>query len=98
MEIFRREKGIPEPEETPEKQGGATSEKQAETTDEKQAEEKSERQAETKPEEQSEEQPEDASEESSEKQELPPYLRYQAPSDNADVGRFSNGKIDKDEL
>ena len=123
MEIFRKEKGIPEPEEKKDEEKAAkksdadNSVGEADKADETAAQEADadkadvsavqdiptekrvtdavEEDAETSKQAES---AESATAEEESKEELPPYLRYQAPSDNADVGRFSNGRIDKDDL
>ena len=123
MEIFRKEKGIPEPEEKKDEEKAddksdadnsvgeadkadetAAKEADADKADvsavqviptEKGATDEVEEDAETSKQAES---AESAMAEEESKEELPPYLRYQAPSDNADVGRFSNGRIDKDDL
>ncbi|MBE5874551.1 MAG: ATP-dependent zinc metalloprotease FtsH [Lachnospiraceae bacterium] len=94
MEIFRKEKGIPEPEEKKDEEKADVSAVQVIPT-EKGATDEVEEDAETSKQAES---AESAMAEEESKEELPPYLRYQAPSDNADVGRFSNGRIDKDDL
>ncbi len=93
MEIFRKEKGLPEPEEKKDgedKEFGPEEKAEAEKLDK--VDEKSEGDsnieddkmtAEDKPIEKQEEQ-----------EELPPYLRYQKPQeDDSSRGRFSNGKL-----
>lgn len=93
MEIFRKEKGLPEPEEKKDgedKESGPEEKAEAEKLDK--VDEKSEGDsnieddkmtAEDKPIEKQEEQ-----------EELPPYLRYQKPQeDDSSRGRFSNGKL-----
>ncbi|NLE06969.1 MAG: hypothetical protein GX638_19490, partial [Crenarchaeota archaeon] len=120
MEIFRKEKGIPEPEEKKETEKADTDNSageadKAEETAEQEAEadkvvEKQETPTEKSSADAVEEvtvegEPAETEAEEAEadkvvetQDELPPYLRYQAPADNADVGRFSNGRIDKDDL
>ena len=95
MEIFRKEKGISEPEEKKDEEKKETeSGEQAEPAESATAEEVT---LEGEPAETEAEEAE-ADKVVETQDELPPYLRYQAPADNADVGRFSNGRIDKDDL
>ena len=95
MEIFRKEKGIPEPEEKKDEEKKETeSGEQAEPAESATAEEVT---LEGEPAETEAEEAE-ADKVVETQDELPPYLRYQAPADNADVGRFSNGRVDKDDL
>lgn len=94
MEIFRKEKGISEPEKKDEEKKETESGEQAEPAESATAEEVT---LEGEPAETEAEEAE-ADKVVETQDELPPYLRYQAPADNADVGRFSNGRIDKDDL
>ena len=121
MEIFRKEKGIPEPEEKKDeekkseekdvKESDADEDVSEDKTKESTAQEEvsaDAKQAESAAEQAiasgatadaaTAEASEEAKAQEDSKEELPPYLRYQAPSDNADVGRFSNGRIEKDDL
>jgi len=93
MEIFRREKGLPEPEE---KKDEADKESEALKKEaEKPAEEaEAEVQAEEAVDAKEDMKAEDDSN-SDGQAELPPYLRYQEPpSDDSNRGRFSNGKLE----
>ncbi|MBO4514361.1 MAG: hypothetical protein J5721_01670, partial [Lachnospiraceae bacterium] len=107
MEIFRKEKGLPEPEEKPGKQAAEEPKKSEEEL--KKPEEEATAPKDTVAvvgesifdrksifEEKTDEEPgKDAQEETKTEPPKPPYLREEPPADDRPVGRFSQRKLDE---
>ena len=93
MEIFRREKGLPEPEEKKDeddKESEALKKEAEKPAEEAEAEVQAEEAVDAK-----EDMKAEDDSNSDGQAELPPYLRYQEPpSDDSNRGRFSNGKLE----
>ncbi len=92
MEIFRKEKGLPEPEE---KKDGEDKKPEAEKPEDKKTEVKSDEEVKPQAEEAVDDAKAGSDSDSNGEAELPPYLRYQQPPrDDSSRGRFSNEKLE----
>lgn len=95
MEIFRREKGLPEPEEKKDEEDKKPETEKPEEKPVEEAEKSADVADATIQQGEAVDVKADGDSDSNGQAELPPYLRYQQPpSDDSSRGRFSNGKLE----